>query len=200
MKILWKRTALFLTLIMAFALCFAFAGCGDKDDNAETKPCEKHTWEVISSTATCVSSGTAIYKCKVCGITREVEASANGEHQFVNDKCINCNSPKQPIEIVEISCVRSSTQYVRIQGKAKNVSPLRIRNIKFTYYLVAVENGERVVVGQEYNYLVSTTYMESNSTLEFSVLIKCSYTTEYTQYSVNIQAPTFEQYVFRYTL
>lgn len=80
MKNLWKKIAITLTLVMTFALCFAFVGCNK---------C-KHEWKELSDTATCTQLGIKTYECFKCKDTY-TENSSQLDHKFIKTKCESCN-------------------------------------------------------------------------------------------------------------
>lgn len=63
MKNFWKKIAITLTLVMTFALCFAFAGCGDK--NSKEQKCYELmidvSYEFKNPSSVRILSGTVNY-------------------------------------------------------------------------------------------------------------------------------------------
>lgn len=84
MKYLFRKIAITLTLVMTFVLCVPFVGCGEK-------PCENHSWEFISNTATCTENGIEYYKCTNCKEIKTETITAYG-HSYDKNKCTRCNN------------------------------------------------------------------------------------------------------------
>ena len=69
-------------IVCACMLCFCITGCSTEQS------CE-HNYEIVSTTATCTSSGTTTYQCSLCGDTKTEQAAALG-HSFIKNKCSAC--------------------------------------------------------------------------------------------------------------
>lgn len=197
MKNFMKKIAIALMLVMTFALCFAFVGCGDNEES-NVNPCKTHDWELVTNTATCIEDGLAKYKCANCGEEKEETAKATLKHEFVNKKCKFCLSPIEPLEVVSVwwDKLYSGSEYINIEGLIKNVSPLRIKSIKVSFYLITETNGKREIVAQNYSYVTSSIYMEPSSTLDFRCSIRC--TQEWSLYALYVEVPTFDGYTLMY--
>lgn len=75
MKSLLKKI---VSLLIITAFIITLCAC-----NTNSAKCESgHTWELVSTTATCLSSGTESYKCSICNETKTEEVDAYG-HNFV---------------------------------------------------------------------------------------------------------------------
>ncbi len=85
MKNFMRKLAITLTLVMTFALCFAFVGCSI-NDCIEGK---EHSWEEVSSTATCTKNGNATYKCNWCN-KEKIETQKALGHTTSVGTCSRC--------------------------------------------------------------------------------------------------------------
>ena len=86
-----KRTlSVFICIIMALTLVFAFAGCTPEKDNGE----HTHDYTVTSDTATCTEAGVRTLTCE-CSDSYEQPSPAKG-HNYVNGVCKNCNAEADP--------------------------------------------------------------------------------------------------------
>ncbi len=194
MKNFIKKYVIGVTILLSFIICFALSGCTDDEKETETKPCENHSWTLISNTATCIEAGSATYRCSVCNDEKIETVSATQKHSFTNDVCIMCHSPKQPINISDVEWSKPSTSWVSVKGNGKNISPINIRSIKIYCYLLN-ENNE--IVAQDDTYLTNSEYIQPNSTLGFSILVR-NVNLEWAKYTIRIEVPTFEPYTITY--
>lgn len=94
----WRKLAITLTLVMTFALCFAFVGCG----------CD-HNWEEVSNTATCGQTGIKTYECTKCKDTKTENSPKLDKHQFVGTKCEICNLIVTSTWSPKSSCTKCSS-------------------------------------------------------------------------------------------
>jgi len=189
-----KTFVIVTAVILSFIFCFALTGCTDDEKETETKPCENHTWTLISSTATCIDAGIATYKCSVCNNEKTEAVNATLQHSFTNDVCSMCHSPKQPITISDVKWTKPSTSWVSIQGNGKNISQINIRKIKLYCYLL---NSNNEIIAQDDTYLTNTEYIQSNSTLGFSILVR-NVNLEWVKFTIRVEVPTFEPYTITY--
>lgn len=199
MRNLFKKIAIILTLVMALTLCFAFAGCGDKDDTSDPAPtpCETHSWEFVSSTATCINDGVETYKCSVCGETGTKNVKKTGTHNFVGNTCKDCNILKQPIELsgVDWYKVSGASDWFSVKGNAKNISTLRLNRIKLYCYLY---NSKDEIVGKDdINLVLSTQYIEPSENVGISFLVR-NVTLEWNYYVIKIEVPTLDSYELKF--
>ena len=82
-------------------------------------PCE---YQLVSSTATCGDAGTATYKCKWCGGSKEETAPATGNHihgePFYESKAdATCNTPDSRVEVVSCSVCGGEVSRKTITGE-----------------------------------------------------------------------------------
>lgn len=94
MKNFMKKITIALMLVITFALCFAFVGCGEKEcyscNNGELLN-EKYYWkDELSTTATCTQAGTTTIQCIYCKRTAKIEVSALGHDYKVTKDEATC--------------------------------------------------------------------------------------------------------------
>ncbi len=73
MKSLRKICAIAMAAAVLTLCLSLLVACGNK-----IKPCEEHTWQEVSNSATCTEGGVLNRKCTVCGISENVEVPALG--------------------------------------------------------------------------------------------------------------------------
>lgn len=112
MKNCMKKIAIALILVIIFALCFTFAGCGD--DCVKGK---EHSWEEHSTTATCTRKGSITYKCRWCN-KEKVENDVLKQHDYpLSPTSTTASCEKAGIETYKCrNCTETKTKNVEALG------------------------------------------------------------------------------------
>lgn len=117
MKNFMKKIAITLTIVMTFALCFAFVGC-DNSCNGE------HAFVLTSTTATCTKSGTEYYACANCKETKTETITAYG-HSYEKNKCVRCDNALNDLSQFP------ETYRIEISEKLELIAPYTVESETF---------------------------------------------------------------------
>ena len=182
-----------ICFVLSIIFIFSMASCENSNKQSETEdPCAKgHSFVLTNSDLYCYKDGTNTYTCTICKEEKKENAKAV-KHDFINDKCKYCDSPSEPIKILNLKMTRSSSKYYRVSCQAKNDSPFNMKFISVYFYALQKQENNYVIVGQAQDNLGVTDYMYSGSILDISRLVESS--TEVNACKVIVDAPSFEKY------
>lgn len=175
--------------------------CQDSGCKATTDP-EPHEWvltDEIRTEATCGTAGYGTYKCSVCGVLRDMQIPATGEHRYVDTDDMqpaNCGRPGYVIQECEV-CQHRERREIEPTGLHTfegewHDSEEGVVGAEGSHYQICVECGEHsdpvshVAVEKP----SSNPKMDDVRKIDGKVTVRCQYCghimEEYTEYASEV--------------
>ena len=132
--------------------------CGESDPNY-VEVCE-HNFEKITCSTTCVSDGTEVEECSICGFTRYNSIPAYG-HNYVNGVCSRCGET-DPNHVVAPVSLDGMYYFITNDGV---VLVNQIEGDKYVQFTAYFRNGDQSVIYLPQDY---EGYIENGYTLSIT--------------------------------